>query len=796
MRNRLSWPHALVLVAFVSCSLNAFVGSSALKRIASWSVSLGSWNAPDEQQEGAASKAVEANLAIIINRPAPMFEWRSLGTLNDHAEAELSTRIGEPMLLTTASSRMLDFLISWVANVRIAMPEQLVVVGALDQATFDWCSRAKVPALLVATTHNGTSSSYLRINAWLFASMAIAKVSLLVAALRTGSDVFLSDVDVVWLQSPWHWGGPAQYRLLSLVDVATMTDAMNVATAETDDALQMQLANAELNTGLMFVRATSAGKAVAAAWLKALRAQLDLARRTAPTGSSTPPGLTHDQKVFNTQILERHASPTSLKRSLNVSEGVWDVFNYTRGLDETYPVFTVLPPRLFQNGHVHFVQHLWPKHEAVAVHVTHSFDKLDGKRNRMRSAGLWRAENAAEVASSTAAPIYLQLLAPTLPSLADAANTPSARPTDWRTLVETDPAGLCPRRWTPEDPCTRYAFALARYAAHGRRMPGQWEPERHAVADKTQRQSVYLSMMLAFLLNATALVLPRLQCYCERTWWVTEQCTFAGLNTRMPFDCPIDLLYEPSRWRQIEEKTGLSVLQVEPEGSLAAISRLPRHRLAAPSISNQSWTLRDAVSQARSAISTSAGLVIEVSADELLTRLCVCEAPPDVQRRAVWSVENSIDFCPYERQPALWFGAERWNRTAQPLNCTRTGFGDRRPARAMRACAMCALEEVPAAKTAPYQLLNFADARKIASHALPCRQSISLSTRQQRLRSPRCPSPPTLTYRSRCRTFTCRCRTSTCRSPLRQRLHRNRLRRCITAIQAGPRARLAALGGS
>ena len=108
-----------------------------------------------------------------------MFEWRSLGTLNDHAEAELSTRIGEPMLLTTASSRMLDFLISWVANVRMAMLEQLVVVGALDQATFDWCSRAEVPALLLATTHNGTSSSYLRINAWLFASMAIAKVSLL-----------------------------------------------------------------------------------------------------------------------------------------------------------------------------------------------------------------------------------------------------------------------------------------------------------------------------------------------------------------------------------------------------------------------------------------------------------------------------------------------------------------------------------------------------------------------------------------------------------------------------------------
>ena len=171
-----------------------------------------------------------------------------------------------------------------------------------------------------------------------------------------------------------------------------MTDAMNVATAETDDALQMQLANAELNTGLMFARdARRQSRRCGVA--QALRAQLDLARRTAPTGSSAPPGLTHDQKVFNTQILERHASPTSLKRSLNVSEGVWDVFNYTRGLDETYPVFTVLPP-LFQNGHVHFVQHLWPKHQAVAVHVTHSFDKLDGKRNRMRSAGLWRAENA------------------------------------------------------------------------------------------------------------------------------------------------------------------------------------------------------------------------------------------------------------------------------------------------------------------------------------------------------------------------------------------------------------------
>ena len=73
----------------------------------------------------------------------------------------------------------------------------------------------------------------------------------------------------------------------------------------------------------------------------------------------------------------------------------------------------------------------------------------------------------------------------------------------------------------------------------------------------------------------------------------------------------------------------------------------------------------------------------------------------------------------------------------------------------------CARSDARRQDGAQHQLLNSADARKIASHALPCRQSISLSTRQQRLKSPRCPSPPTLTYRSRCRTFTCRCRTST-----------------------------------
>ena len=47
------------------------------------------------------------------------------------------------------------------------------------------------------------------------------------------------------------------------------------------------------------------------------------------------------------------------------------------------PLLAVLPPRRFQNGHTFFIQHV---PHPIAVHATHNYDGLEGKRERLRSA--------------------------------------------------------------------------------------------------------------------------------------------------------------------------------------------------------------------------------------------------------------------------------------------------------------------------------------------------------------------------------------------------------------------------
>jgi len=56
-------------------------------------------------------------------------------------------------------------------------------------------------------------------------------------------------------------------------------------------------------------------------------------------------------------------------------------------------------------------------------------------------------------------------------------------------------------------------------------------------------------IMLAKKLNRV-LVLPRLQCYCERFWFLLEDCRIPAGPEKMPmpYECPMDHIFEPSLW--------------------------------------------------------------------------------------------------------------------------------------------------------------------------------------------------------------------------------------------------------
>lgn len=45
--------------------------------------------------------------------------------------------------------------------------------------------------------------------------------------------------------------------------------------------------------------------------------------------------------------------------------------------------------------------------------------------------------------------------------------------------------------------------------------------------------------------------MPRMTCWCDRYWWLLEECRFPGVSKEahpMPFHCPFDHLYDLEKW--------------------------------------------------------------------------------------------------------------------------------------------------------------------------------------------------------------------------------------------------------
>ena len=58
------------------------------------------------------------------------------------------------------------------------------------------------------------------------------------------------------------------------------------------------------------------------------------------------------------------------------------------------------------------------------------------------------------------------------------------------------------------------------------------------------------SLALSMALNAT-LIMPRLVCTCDRYWGFLKNCRFPFVpNMPLPFNCPQDALYDPTRWNK------------------------------------------------------------------------------------------------------------------------------------------------------------------------------------------------------------------------------------------------------
>lgn len=122
--------------------------------------------------------------------------------------------------------------------------------------------------------------------------------------------------------------------------------------------------------------------------------------------------------------------------------------------------------------------------EPATTPVTHNFDDLVGKRERLRSVALWHADRDASHAYTQGK--FLRLLPPTLPRLVDI-----ARP--WRTVFKDFCALNNSSRQHPRrvGRCRNYRAALLGFSEEGRSVPGVWDPELHLRADRIQRAAIH-----------------------------------------------------------------------------------------------------------------------------------------------------------------------------------------------------------------------------------------------------------------------------------------------------------------
>lgn len=434
--------------------------------------------------------------------------------LNTHAIELLTTTDAHLLFLTFGGESMADFMHNWIHHVR-AIGVKAYLVAALDKPAYEVCNRAGYPS---AQLDFNSSWSYFRMNDQAFLQMGILKNNLLVSFLRTGLDVLISDLDVVWLKHPGPFlttaTAPTRSALMAIADIITASDAVDV---NTDTEAGGWLTRQEINTGVLLFRSSRGAIALVADWRARMQKAIDTKTWT----------NRNDQLFFNDAVkstsLEAlslaaaeaalraagHPDPASVIKAARSEHSVRGLFRSTRPLafeggEETFTLSTFSITE-FSNGHTHFVQRL---HEAAgltpfSVHTTHQFADTHeyplGKRQRLREAGLWTVDGPEYYSQGNFLAVHGPLVAP-----ADIQRV------------------------------------FGRFPEH--------DPRRHLTVDSFQRERVRDLAALAAALNRT-LIMPRLFCWCDRFWNRLKRCRMPADQTlELPFHCPMDHLFFLDKW--------------------------------------------------------------------------------------------------------------------------------------------------------------------------------------------------------------------------------------------------------
>ena len=471
---------------------------------------------------------------LVIPDPMPVLAHKVAKPETPSAFAALGKfAVGDTVSACFATIEMLDFLVNWLEHAsRLEMRNVLVI--AMDEHTARWCDENGVARMDASDAIDKSEMNDPRVEVADvgyrmtrgFNLLGEAKTASIAKLLDMGLDVFLSDVDVVWLRNPSDYFESGQ---LALADVAVTSDCVFGSERRRpgwrdEFGQDPEPTRASANTGVTLFRSNPRAKAFVAAWRRRQRRT----RETEPQHN--------DQQHFQFTLARSHgfeADTEVLKFDNQATDGKSDkemfVDDWIRGFRpryyyahvgidgdeetvETKVKVALLPTNLFPNGHLHFVAHHAAKQgfadEVYAVHGTHNYGGSPGKLGRFREHGMWAVDGEEYYFGDLKrkAPKYLKV-----------------------------------RFTVPEylaDPTPNLAVGKGE------------RPERHLNLLQWQIERVRDGLALANITGRT-LILPPMLCTCDRWWYLFQNCT-NGVVT-LPFVCPNDHVYLEPLMRKPEK---------------------------------------------------------------------------------------------------------------------------------------------------------------------------------------------------------------------------------------------------
>ena len=192
------------------------------------------------------------------------------------AEDSLSKyAVGDTVTACFATVEMRDFLINWLEHARRVDMRNVLVI-AMDAQTVRWCDDNGVDRMgasdsIDKSAMDDDSAGVVAETGWRHSGVGFnllgeAKTASLAKLLDAGLNVFLSDVDVVWLRDPTAYFETGQ---LANADVAVTSDCVFGSERdrpETDEFGQVsEPTKASANTGVTLFRSNPRAKAFVAA---------------------------------------------------------------------------------------------------------------------------------------------------------------------------------------------------------------------------------------------------------------------------------------------------------------------------------------------------------------------------------------------------------------------------------------------------------------------------------------------------------------------------------------------------